>query len=365
MRFVSAHPPARPMASVPIFGCLARRGGVHLLIVGIDVYAPEEYDQSLASDLVTLLNAASNVDSPHMPPRHPRSHLLEMLHGWDEDGPERVLTLRDAAGQLVGAADVHVSQWEDNQHMAHVDVTVHPDHRRSGHGSTLLDAVTGLARDWGKTLTSCEAWADSSGEGFAAYHGYKPGMRSAQRRLDLAALDWGQIDELHAEAADKATAYELVSIVGRAPEALIPDLVAVTAAINDAPLDDLEWEDEIYSVDRVRAFETAQAARERRLYRLLARRIEDGGCAGHTVVAVDPRRPSYGNQMDTTVLVEHRGNRLGLLLKTAMLRWLRETEPQLDLIDTWNAESNTHMIAVNDRLGCFVVARGGIWQRRL
>ena len=41
-----------------------------------------------------------------------------------------------------------------------------------------------------------------------------------------------------------------------------------------------------------------------------------------------------------------------------MLRRLAELEPALVIIDTWNAESNDHMIAVNERLGCFVVARG-------
>ena len=33
-----------------------------------------------------------------------------------------------------------------------------------------------------------------------------------------------------------------------------------------------------------------------------------------------------------------------------MMRWLAEAEPQVESIDTWNAESNDHMIAVNERL---------------
>ena len=48
---------------------------------------------------------------------------------------------------------------------------------------------------------------------------------------------------------------------------------------------------------------------------------------------------------------EHRGHRLGLLLKLEMLRWLAETEPALETLDTWNAESNRHMVAVNEALG--------------
>ena len=40
-----------------------------------------------------------------------------------------------------------------------------------------------------------------------------------------------------------------------------------------------------------------------------------------------------------------------------MMRWLAEQEPQIEAIDTWNAESNDHMIAVNERLGYRVVGR--------
>ena len=48
---------------------------------------------------------------------------------------------------------------------------------------------------------------------------------------------------------------------------------------------------------------------------------------------------------------EHRGHRLGLLLKTEMLLWLRDVEPAVEAVDTWNAESNDHMVGVNEQLG--------------
>ena len=47
----------------------------------------------------------------------------------------------------------------------------------------------------------------------------------------------------------------------------------------------------------------------------------------------------------------HRGHRLGLLVKTAMLEWLAEAEPQLERIDTGNAAVNRWMIAINTALG--------------
>ncbi len=73
----------------------------------------------------------------------------------------------------------------------------------------------------------------------------------------------------------------------------------------------------------------------------------------------------YGWQLDTSVRRGHRGHRLGLLLKIAMLRWLAEEEPQLRTIDTGNAASNSHMIKVNEILGYQAVSKGTGWQRRL
>jgi hypothetical protein len=39
------------------------------------------------------------------------------------------------------------------------------------------------------------------------------------------------------------------------------------------------------------------------------------------------------------------------LVKIAMLDLLATAEPQVERIDTWNAEANKHMIAVNEALG--------------
>jgi hypothetical protein len=83
------------------------------------------------------------------------------------------------------------------------------------------------------------------------------------------------------------------------------------------------------------------------------------------VVAVDGERPELGEQHDTSVVAAHRGHRLGLLLKLGMLHWLAEAEPQLREIDTWNAETNGHMIGVNELLGYRVMGRVLDYQRSI
>jgi hypothetical protein len=62
---------------------------------------------------------------------------------------------------------------------------------------------------------------------------------------------------------------------------------------------------------------------------------------------------------------EHRGHRLGLLLKVAMLRWLAEAEPAVRTLDTSNAASNDHMIRVNEILGYYVTTTTVTWQQDL
>lgn len=56
------------------------------------------------------------------------------------------------------------------------------------------------------------------------------------------------------------------------------------------------------------------------------------------------------------MLALHRGHRLGLRLKLAMLDWLRGERPDVRYADTWNVPGNAPMIAINDALGCRKVA---------
>ena len=87
-----------------------------------------------------------------------------------------------------------------------------------------------------------------------------------------------------------------------------------------------------------------------------------GDLAALTQVCVDPAMPEWGFQELTAVARPHRGHRLGLLLKLAMLDLLAAKEPQLTRIITGNDVGNDHMIAINDRLGFDVLDRWPWWE---
>ena len=251
----------------------------------------------------------------------------------------------------------------DNTHLADIDVVVHPKHRRSGHGSALFAFLVAAAREKGRRSVGTDGWELPAVTGFARSVGLEKRAQEILRRQHLAEVDLVRVRELSDEAALAAADYELVRVFGATPAELVDGIVDLMATMNDAPTDDLDVEDEVFSPERLAAYERATAARGNRLYRLLARHRVTGELGGHTVVAVEERRPELAHQHDTAVARAHRGHRLGLLLKAAMVVWLTEVEPQVTTVDTWNAESNTHMISVNEALDYRVMGRMLQFQR--
>lgn len=324
---------------------------------------PARLDERDVAGAVGVLEASRAADCPHEQPRTVRRFTADLCHGWDGE-PPLVAVTRSDRGRVVGVLEVSMS-YRDNVHIGFVDVSVDPLDRRRGLGRSLFEAGVDRVREVGRTLVVAECFNLPHTLAFASALGLEPAMNEVKRRQDILSLDPTRLDEQYAEAESTASAYELVRLPTEVPDDLMPAVVAMIAAINDAPTEGLDVEDEVFDAERVRAFDAAQAAHDRRIYRLAARHRETGVLAGHTLTGVDSDSPFCGHQFDTSVLREHRGHRLGLLLKLGMLRWLAEAEPALRTLDTWNAASNEHMISVNQRLGYDVVATATGFQRHL
>jgi GNAT superfamily N-acetyltransferase len=312
--------------------------------------------------LVEMRNATRDHEAPWMLPATAESVRGYMLYGWDLEVGKPFGGFVD--GRLVAHGVVNTSEW-DNLDLAWNGVSVHPDARGRGYGRTMLTHVEQVSAEMSRPKLGVDAWDGSAGVAFAEKNDYVAASRAVNRRQHVADVPLEKVQELHAHAAVAASSYELVRITGRTPEEMMPAVAEMSAAINDAPLDDLDIEDEVYSPQRIRDYETAGELRGERFYRLLARHRDTGELAGHTVVAVEGHRPGIGHQHDTSVVRSHRGHRLGLLLKSGMNLWLAGTEPQLQTIDTWNAESNDHMISVNEALGYRWMAREVQFQKTL
>ena len=224
------------------------------------------------------------MDAPWEPPVTPEFWERRLRHGADGEVPGTYLGTLAGDDRVVAAGEVGTSEW-DNLHLAWFSLQVDPQHRRQGHGDTMLAHLHAEAVALGRTSLGLELWEGDATRAIAARHGYDQRYVEAIRRQHLPSVDLGALEPAYAAARECARDYELVRIAGRTPPERLEAVAAMVVAINDAPTDDLDMEDEVFPPARVAAYETAQEARGNRLYRVLARHRATGGLAGHTVVA--------------------------------------------------------------------------------
>jgi GNAT superfamily N-acetyltransferase len=301
--------------------------------------------------LTDLYNAARIVDDPTSPPAIAEQVAGDVEFGWDMHPDVRYLYTPPGGDSPVGVLAVDLPIY-DNLQLMWAEILVDPNHRRQGHGTALMEEALRQAREAGRTIIWVGTAEDDLGaRAFVEKFGFSYASHDARRRQQLADLDSDELDRLYAEAIEAAKDYWLERLMSPVPDEVLAELVDVTAAINDAPAGDLTYEDEVFDVARLREIETARQKRGDLIYRIVARHRETGEAAGHTVVVYSALRPNRAGQGDTAVARGHRGHRLGMLLKIAMMRWLAEEQPQLETIETWNNADNSHMINVNEAIG--------------
>jgi len=308
-------------------------------------------DRAAVTASVQLTNAAQRVDDPDGHPGIPELAARWLEFGWDLEPDERYLYLPYGSDDPVAVLEIQLPT-RDNRHLVWGSIVVHPDHRRLGHGSALIAEFVRRAEESGRTTIWLGCAEDDLGaRAFLEFHGFHYASHDARRKQILAEVDQDEIARLQARATEAAKDYVLERLVPPIPDELLEQLVDVTAAINDAPMGDLTFEDEVFDLARLRDIETAQQGRGDRIYRIVARHRETGVIGGHTLVGLNPLDPTHAGQGDTAVHRDHRGHRLGLLLKIEMMRWLAEVEPQVTEITTWNNADNRYMIDVNEAIG--------------
>lgn len=267
-------------------------------------------------------------------------------------------------GRVVGAVEVMLPV-HDNPRLALLWLAVEPDHRRLGIGTALLEEAERIAADEGRTVLAAETeWreggSDESGE-FAARHGYA----NAQTMLRSEQTLPGDREAITAALAGPgAEDYAVESFVDDMPEEWLDDRALLQQRMStDAPLDDLELEEEVWDADRLRQEQAADKLAGRRVIESVARHLPTGRLVGFTSIGVSSGTPHLGYQEDTLVLREHRGHSLGLRLKAANALRLMAELPEVAAIRTWNAASNVHMLAVNRQLGYVVDGYSREWQK--
>jgi GNAT superfamily N-acetyltransferase len=307
-----------------------------------------------------MFEAARPADDPEGPPVSLRGFTGWWAYGWTAEPRETWVAL-DADG---GVAGCYLLELPDRENLTQAGVLplVAAQRRRAGIGTALLRHAAGRAASAGRARLWGEPRVGSPGAAFAVARGARPGLTEARRVLDLAGLNAADLAALSDGARRAAAGYSVLSWQGPTPDAYLDQVAAINDALADAPREE-GLEPQRWDADRIRLMDRRQVIIQGlRCYSVAARRDDTGELAGLTQIAVDPEQPTWGFQMITAVTKAHRGHRLGLLIKVAMMELIAEREPQLKTIVTGNSETNAHMIAINAELGYRLLDEFRSWE---
>jgi GNAT superfamily N-acetyltransferase len=317
-------------------------------------------DQAALRDGFELRRTVQEHDLPGDLPHSWRS--FSSRHDWPWPGSEESMRAFYDGTDLVAWCAIYLQQ-NDNLDVAQLEIDVHPDHRGRGIGQEVLARLTPALTAQGRTRFLFECAMGGTGERFLRAAGARCVVADTERRLLLADVDPGLHDAMLEDALRSSADYELVTWVGATPKELLEDVAVLQGRMStDPPLDDLSWEPETYDAARVVARDRMMAAHGMRVYAAATRHRGTGTTVGITTLVVFSDVPGFGDQWETIVLPEHRGHRLGALLKVANLRQALKYEPDLAAVHTWNADSNAPMLAVNMAMGFTPLREWGEWE---
>lgn len=152
---------------------------------------------------------------------------------------------------------------------------------------------------------------------------------------------------------------------GATPEHLLDDLAEMLRRMSiDVPTADLDYQEEVWTAERIRDRDAEIAAGGHVDVTTLIRDAQDRPVS-FSVLEIPLDGTGFAYQNDTLVHGDHRGRRLGLLAKAVNLKALKAFRPDVHRIHTWNAGENHHMLAINDEMGFRPTGWEGSWQFRI
>lgn len=250
----------------------------------------------------------------------------------------------------------------DNLSNATVSISVLPSRRKQGIGtefaSEILDFIRSEERTSAVWTVGSPVSEEAPGCAFSRALGARRVLSRLRRELDLTMVDESELENLVKTKIDgRNSDYEIVTWVDRAPDHFVEGVAQLVGRMSkDAPRGDLSWESELWDASRWRekeddAFHSGRG-------RLAAGAINRSGhLVAFTDIGVWKQEPCVAEQWNTIVDPDHRGHRLGLAVKIANVRQLRREVPEALRLETWNANENTRMIAINELLGFQIVER--------
>jgi GNAT superfamily N-acetyltransferase len=345
-----------------------------------EVLAPESVDAPDAADFVRAVEVGNLVEvetygTPEI--TYEPAEELPSYHNAYE--PHRLYVAR-VEGVIVGRATAETHAGDDAD-TAWVSAQVLAEFRGRGIGRALTEATEmafpGIRKTiayvagtdlGGARLTSPTGFGTIAADARETRFLLAAGYRFEQvERLSRLALPLDRLDARVAAAQEASGLdYRVHTWVGRTPERWLEDrALLATRMSTDAPSAGLEEPENVWTVDRVRDSDERLATNPRSRVVAAAEHVPSGHLVGYTMLSVPRQSHRAVDQWATLVLREHRGHRLGMLLKVANLAHLAAASPGHPSVLTFNAEENRPMLAVNEQLGFAGIGYEGAWRKDL
>ncbi|WP_295034432.1 GNAT family N-acetyltransferase [uncultured Microbacterium sp.] len=325
-----------------------------------------------------------------------RNRCLEEASGRDDDS----FTADELLPLLTSDAHTHRRQWrivrgERTIGVAFLNIS------RDGAGDTAMSAISMLREEQGRGIATAVAghleplaraegmrtlqmWTEHLPSGEPALEpptGFGSVPRDHTARF-LLAQGWTleQVDRvseyrwdgddrllaLRAAAEGAASGYRVVQWLLPTPEAFVDGYAWMKSRMStDAPDADMDSPEETWDADCVREQDSRWLDMGHTVQVTAAQHIETGELCAYNELSLKGADDSVTQQNDTLVLAEHRGHRLGLLVKTAGLLSWHERHPRSQRVVTYNAEENRPMLSINEQLGFAPIGYGGAWKKVL
>ncbi len=354
--------------------------------VGVDLRPlaiPTSIDSPDAADFIEMVRVRNLVYrqiSGHDDHRIAADELLPVYQ--PDDYQTRMSWVVELEGRIVGRVGVDLP-LEEGSKAAFWLIELLQEVWGRGIGSAAYELVERTARENGRTvLQSWAAHPDAAGPRLSAptgfgdipedhvarfylRHGYSLEQIERNSAFDLQG-SFDAVRRLLAEATEAAAGYRVVQWFAPTPPEYVDGYAWMKSRMaTDAPAANMEFDEETWDAARIARHDSLYTDAGRPLQVTAAQHIATGELCAFNELVVGKDRTEASHQEDTLVLKEHRGHKLGTLVKCAALLSWRQFAPDSPRVITYNAEENRPMLDINEAIGFVPIAYEGAWKKVL
>jgi len=307
-------------------------------------------------DHYTLVDAEVRPDDPPMPFEARKRAWRHIVNHRDI----RRWVLRDD-GAIVAVAVV-LMDTEDDLNNGFARIHVLPEKRRRGLASLLAAPVLDALEDGKRGSVITDTFDNAPWEAELERLGMKKSFQSRLSRLLVADVDWDLMGAWVARASERAADYDVERVGFPIEEELLSRWCDVRMVMNTAPREGLDFEDYVMTPRKWRDIEAKESAKGMSLAACVAVHKPTGEWVGLSEITFNEAQPEQAEQGDTGVHPDHRNMGLGRWLKATTIQGLVADHPEVERIDTDNAESNDAMLSINVEMGYREILQECAWQ---